>query len=466
MVPIIKVSKISVKDIILNNVTKNEKKKTWRLPVSIIFIIFAIVFPRTVSPKLALLVDGICMILLLIATLFIVPYVVKLFIIIFERLYIYIFGNEGVLAVKNLRGNKNVINNIALLAIGMSALLMISTISNSLAIEIPKAYKQWNFDVYLRGNNLDDDFMNSIKNIKGVMDVNGVYSANQVKLANSKDFISEIDGVDKSKFTDYNVLKYLGDKETMVNELCLGRNIIVTKILRDKYDWKIGDKITLDINNAKKEYTILGFVDSQWNNGSVAFIADNYFKQDINSKNYAYLAIKTKIPKDADNVKKFIAQKYSKRGIYVATLEELTKRNVQNNAQFMVLLNGFAIMAMVIGSFGILNNYMISFMERKRSMAIFRSIGMSKIQNIKVLFIEAFTGGIIGGCTGIVSSILMISITPYLVEATSNFSMEMHYSIYAFLTAFLAATILTIIASIGPAIKSSKLNIIEAIKYE
>ena len=61
-----------------------------------------------------------------------------------------------------------------------------------------------------------------------------------------------------------------------------------------------------------------------------------------------------KIP---EKVKKIIEQKYSKRNIATYTLQELTERNIKNNAQFMVLLNGFAIMAMVIGSFGIINNY-------------------------------------------------------------------------------------------------------------
>jgi len=465
-VPIIKVSKIPIKDIVLNNVSKTEKKKGWRLYAGIIFILFAIIFPRIVPKKVAMLVDSISMLFLLIATLYLVPYVTKMFIKIFEKIYVHIFGNEGVLAVKNLRGNKSIMNNIALLAIAMSALLMINTISHSLAVEIPKIYKQWNFDVYIAGKDLNGDFLKTISNIKGVTDVNGVYSTNQVKIANSKDTIAEIDGIDKSKFSDYNKLKYLGDKNTMINELSLGRNIIVTKILRDKHNWKIGDVITLELNNSKKEYTIQGFVDSQWNNGSIAYISENYFKQDMNSKNYSYFAVKTKNSAEAEKVKKIIEQKYSKRGIATYTLQELTERNVKNNAQFMVLFNGFAIMAMIIGSFGIINNYMISFMERKRFIAMLRSIGMSKKQNIKILFIEALTGGIIGGITGIVSSILMISITPYLIEATSNFFIEMHYSLTAFLIAFIAAVSVTIIASVGPAFKSSKLNIIEAIKYE
>ncbi len=52
---------------------------------------------------------------------------------------------------------------------------------------------------------------------------------------------------------------------------------------------------------------------------------------------------------------------------------------------------------MRIGIFGVLNNFLISFMERKRYLAIYRSVGMSREQIVKMVFIEGLSGGIIGG---------------------------------------------------------------------
>jgi putative ABC transport system permease protein len=464
MLPIIRVSKISVKDIVLNNVTKNEKNKNWKLIFSIIGILFAMIVPRIATKNLAFLIDGLAMLFLLVTTVYLVPYITIVFVKVLEKLYIYIFGNEGVLAVKNLKGNKGVLNNIALLAIGMSALLMISTISNSLAIEVPKVYKQMNFQMFLRGGELNDEFQSMIKNVKGVKGVYGVYQASQVKISNSKETIGEVDGISNNKFLDYFDIKFLGHRKEILTDLSMGRNMIITRGLGDRLNLVKGSKVTLEINKIKRVYTVVGIIDYQWNNGNIAFISDKYFKQDMNVHNYSELCVKTNI--SAIDVKHTIDKKYSKNGISTDTLEDMTIRNVKDNAQFMVLLNGFAIMAMVIGSFGIINNFMISFMERKRSMAMFRSLGMSKNQNIKVLFIESFTGGAIGGVTGILSSILLIRISPYLVDATSNFLLPMHYSVKTFSVAFILGTLIMIIASIGPASKSSKLNIIDAIKYE
>lgn len=52
----------------------------------------------------------------------------------------------------------------------------------------------------------------------------------------------------------------------------------------------------------------------------------------------------------------------------------------QDNAAILGILQGFSLMAMVIGIFGIMNNFTISFMERRRVLAMMRANGMSKGQ--------------------------------------------------------------------------------------
>ena len=94
MLPIIRVSKISVKDIVLGDVTKNEKNKNWKWIFSIVAIIFAMIAPRIAPKNLALLLDGLSMILLLLATVYLVPFITIISVKILEKLYSYIFGNE------------------------------------------------------------------------------------------------------------------------------------------------------------------------------------------------------------------------------------------------------------------------------------------------------------------------------------------------------------------------------------
>jgi putative ABC transport system permease protein len=160
-----------------------------------------------------------------------------------------------------------------------------------------------------------------------------------------------------------------------------------------------------------------------------------------------------------------IKERFRDRGIRLITVAEMEKANNDSNVALFSIFKGFSVMTMVIGIFGILNNFAISFMERKRVLAVLRSVGMSKRQIIKMIMIEALTGGFIGGAVGIIMGVMMISIIPYLLKSI-DLPIDMTYDPVLLINGLLGGIIVSLIASISPALKSSKLNIIEAIKYE
>lgn len=123
------------------------------------------------------------------------------------------------------------------------------------------------------------------------------------------------------------------------------------------------------------------------------------------------------------------------------------------------------LMAFIIGISGVLNNLLLSFLERKQSLAVLRSMGMSQGQIIRMIFIESVTVGVVGGILGIVAGWLMISVIPYVVRSM-GLNGNMVYSYGMFAMALAAGMVKTVTASISPAMKSSRLNIIESIKYE
>ncbi|HNU80937.1 MAG TPA: FtsX-like permease family protein, partial [Bacillota bacterium] len=93
------------------------------------------------------------------------------------------------------------------------------------------------------------------------------------------------------------------------------------------------------------------------------------------------------------------------------------------------------------------------------------SMGMSKGQIIKMIFIEALSGGIVGGAVGVFSGVVNISIVPYVLKAI-DLPIPIHYSAVLMAFSLAGGVAVTLIASVSPALKSSRLNIIEAVKYE
>jgi putative ABC transport system permease protein len=181
--PVIKISRIPVKDIILNTMEKPERKRSFKWPAGIFCLLAALIPPFFAPKEAALIINALAMLAAVAATVFLVPYLTAGFLKLFERIYRALLGNEGVLAAKNLRENKSILNNISLLAIGISSLLLINTINFSVIKEIANFSKDGTFDIWMWHYQADRRFEAVLRSIDGVKGVYGVYTANQIEIA-------------------------------------------------------------------------------------------------------------------------------------------------------------------------------------------------------------------------------------------------------------------------------------------
>ena len=463
LIPIIRVSKISIKDIVLNKIENVKKKKAFKLWLGLLLLAVVLIAPRIAPRNMAVAVSMVCLIFASISVTLLIPYITNVFIRIFEKFYVFFFGNEGILAAKNLRENKNMLNNISLLAMGISALLIINTISFSVFEEVSDAFRTLDYDIELWVPGPDRQKLKLVEKIDGVSDTYGNYQSYSVELSDSSDRISCILGAEPNKFDDFYDMGVIGDKDNLLRELDRGRSIIISNALKYKFDVDLGDGITLKTKVGDRPYRVIGFCETMMYNGQMAIVSDRYLKSDMKLRYYNDILIKTS--KDPEVVRENIKKFFGNQDIYITTMAEMENANNESNESLFSIFRIFSIMAMVIGIFGVLNNFAISFMERKRSLAMFRSAGMSKVQIIKMIFIEAFSGGLIGGAVGVFSGVVNISIIPYVMRAI-DMPIPIHYSAVLMIASLFGGAAVTLIASISPALKSSRLNIIDAVKYE
>jgi putative ABC transport system permease protein len=346
---------------------------------------------------------------------------------------------------------------------GISAILMINTISYSVFEEVANAYKDMTYDMEVYIRSADRQILKSVQRIEGVQDVYGGYSTYNVEVGDENDSIMMLAGVNSSKFNSFNDIGIIGNPDEMIKKLDAERNIIITTALKYKFEMDVGDYITLNTKTGKRDYKIIGLCETINYNGQAAYISDRYFKKDMEARYYNDILVKS-----SENIEQTvlnIKQRFRGRGIGIRTVADMEKSNTEGNAAMFSIFKAFSVMTMVIGIFGILNNFAISFMERKRVLAVLRSIGMSKRQIRKMIIIEALTGGFIGGAVGIIMGVMMISIIPYLLKAI-DLPIDITYDPALLISGLLGGILVSLIASISPVLKSSKLNIVEAIKYE
>jgi len=464
VIPIIKISKIPVKEIILNTTGEKNKSGSKRYAPGFFMLFLYIVLPMLPFKGLTIVFSTISMLSSVTGVILLLPLITEGFVKLSERIYIALFGNIGTIAAKNLRQNKSVLNNIALLSIAISTLLMITTTGNSVLTEISGFYtRNAAFEVYMVPSAAGRSLEQSLLTVDGVLRVCGNYKINGVEIAGTGNKIGCIYGINTGKFPEFFNLDVQGGSETLFESLNHERSMIISSLVQKKLGVDTGDYLTLKMPEGNASYKIAGIHNSMLDNGSNILIADRYFKADTGIRDYTEIYIMT--DKDPGSVVENIKAKYARNLPYIITIAEMERNSYEVNSSVFLSMEAFAWLILIIGIFGIINNYLVSYIERKRSLAMYRSIGMSRRQIVKMMLAESLTGGLIGGITGIAAGLMMISTVPYVMQAL-NFRVPILLKPSTLVLSFLIGVTVTIAGSISPIFKSSRLNLIEALKYE
>lgn len=460
IISFIGIFKVSIKSILVDSPSNVKSTKGVFSLIGILTILICITLPRIIYNKNSFNIDLIASIGILVGSIFIVQLIISIYSFISKPLYHYIFKNEGILAVKNIKSNKYLINNIILLVIGISCMYVINSTGESVMHSVTDYYNNLTYDIDMHVDKGDQFIENSLCNSDGISGVMGIYEFNNVKITNTNSYINMIRGVNPEKVLQYNNLTNLSVNPSELNK---GRNIIITNTLKNALNIKLGDIITLQTNFGNMDYKIIGFFDSIEYYGSVAFISEDNAKLDMHQ--YYYTAFEIKTLKPSEKVKTMLLAKYRNIQPQISTKNELERNNVESNINKIKILKYFSFIALGIGAIGVFSNFIIGFVERKKILAIIVAIGMSKNQLIKMLFVESLSCGILGGTIGSAIGIAIASIIPYILRI-KGFIIQLNFSLNLILACIISGIFISIITSFGPIIEGRKMSVIEIIKYE
>ena len=125
-----------------------------------------------------------------------------------------------------------------------------------------------------------------------------------------------------------------------------------------------------------------------------------------------------------------------------------------------ILLGCIAGISLLVGGIGIMNIMYVSVTERTREIGLRMSIGAKGIHILMQFLIEAViisvTGGVLGVLLGVGASCLIPIITGWPVSVQA----------YSIILSFLVCTLTGVFFGWYPAQKASRLNPIDAIRYE
>ncbi|MBR1654257.1 MAG: FtsX-like permease family protein [Clostridia bacterium] len=468
---IIKNNRRPIKEIIFNTKTAKYKKSYVKTGLGIVLAILAVVLYKINTKGNA----GIALGALMSATIALaleVPLVLS----IFSKIFKFIADKLNMpvlsLASSNIKNNKSIINSSELIAVSLSCMLTLYMIISSTTAIFTAFEKTFKSDLLIEYPSYKIEEYEYIKDIENVDDIYPEYYASNVKINDSEKtdlIVVAKHGADKRlKFVDefvvdeekYNNLKY--------------DEIILDELVLNKYDLKVGDtcKLTLNCKSEDKnciieqDVKIIASCDStQFSTSRQTAIIDlELYKK-------AYGAVPSMILiniKDKGKVEDTLNELKNKVDDFGVTIETKTTYIDTQKSQVMSLISAFSAlmgMGVILSFIGIINNQLISFMQRKREFAMLYSTSMSKKQLKRLITLETALSFGAMSIFALVVSYGMRFIADAGMKAMT-ICVPIIYDFKGLLLITLGVYVLMVFTSIAPKRKLRKMKVIDEIKYE
>jgi lipoprotein-releasing system permease protein len=294
------------------------------------------------------------------------------------------------------------------------------------------------------------------------------------------------------KNEDFSKLEISKNKKIQGNKNTLKKNYIsIGKELSFDLNLQLGDNISIMSPAGIK--TIIGtlpkqetfFISSIFDSGladfdsNVAFVnlstLESFFDYNKDDRN---LEIYLKSPSSIEEIKPAIQKIFDNEFVYTwADMNSslFSALKVERNVMFIILS-----LIIIVAAFNIISGLTILVKNKTRDIAILKSIGVLNKSIMKIFFLVGITIGITATAFGIIMGVLFslyienfrqflsdtfnVSLFPEEIYFLSTMPSEINSTSIIIIS--LCSIFITIIVSIFPAIKASKLDPVQGLKYE
>lgn len=384
-----------------------------------------------------------------------------------------IYGSSGSLGSRNVRRSRQRTTlTVAALMIGVAMVIMTNGITESFAGDL----KQW-ISAYMGGDiyassavPMRSDIGQRINSVPGVESVTPIrYIDIDWQTPNGIETINymAIEPVTYSMVTDFVFSDPNVKTKDIVQKLQGGGAVLISSVLSEKYDLNPGESITLRTRGGFKPFEIAAVVVDFYNQGLVVQGSWNDLRRHFRINDANVFLIKVESNQEVTTVLSNIDDLYGQRyRLSFETNQSIRSRVLTLMDQAFSMFDVLALIAIVVGSLGVINTLTMSVIERNQEIGMLRAIGLTRSQIVKMVLAEAALMGIIGGTLGILTGVVLARILFIGMTTMSGYKLTFILPPVGIITALIAALVISQLAAIFPAKRAAAIKILEAVHYE
>lgn len=251
--------------------------------------------------------------------------------------------------------------------------------------------------------------------------------------------------------------------------------IVSPGFLADEPELHLGGRMNVKIEGREQEYTIVGIMNMMGNSTIGYFTLMNYdtFARHIRESNRANAVIMQLDQSDLPSQQKITSQVedlFDRKGLDVVSTFLIAEEREEINGAFAVIVGLLMVMTLLlatVGGLGLTGTMSLNVIERTREIGVMRAFGGSSRDIFKTVIIE---GLLIGGLSWLLSIGLAIPISLMLsYEIGMSFMqnpLETSYSVAGILLWALLVMVISVVASVFPAMRAVRLTVTQVLAYE
>jgi putative ABC transport system permease protein len=303
--------------------------------------------------------------------------------------------------------------------------------------------------------------------VRGVAGVRAVSSVrfSEAKLVGRKNTTS-VTGIDPATIADTYKLSWKDGSDATLKTLGPG-DILADVGFSDSV--KIGDRLSLLTPAGKRaSYVVRGVLDEGRDFGLLGgglVVPNSRMALDFDAKDDAFVFLRFADGANAAATRRAIDSTLATRFPDVETQDRKQVKDQQAGQinQLLYLIYALLALSVIVSLFGIVVTLALSIFERTRELGLLRAIGASRRQVKRIVRLEAVITSLIGALLGLVLGVLFALV---ISRPLAEEGFRLTFPLATLLALVAGAAAAGILASLWPARRAARLDVLEALAYE